>query len=73
MKGSAAPRGTHGLRKRCPICRKLRKFCVPNALRPQWRGWTKERGRWVCPLCSVQLEGQRLGPVTGLDRLVEKP
>lgn len=29
MNGSSAKRGSHGLRRRCPVCKKLRKFCEP--------------------------------------------
>lgn len=51
MRGSAAKRGTHGLRKRCPKCKKLRKFCVPpDHVR---LGWTKFFGRWICASCTT--------------------
>lgn len=72
MRGATAKRGTHGLRKRCPVCKKLRRFSAPE-LRAGCLGWTKERGRWLCPRCSARLDEQRRGPVMGLDRLTEVP
>lgn len=72
MRGATAKRGTHGLRKRCPLCKKLRKFSAPEH-RAAYFGWTKERGCWVCPRCSARLDEQRRGPVTSLDRLMEVP
>lgn len=54
MKGAAAKRGTHGLRKRCQACRKLRKFVGNAGGRDALlaRGWRKgPDGRWRCPEC----------------------
>ena len=56
MKGATKKRGTHGLRKRCPRCRKLRKFCEPDGsqggeLKPRRPKWDKIDGRWVCGFC----------------------
>lgn len=56
MRGATAKRGTHGLRKRCPICRKLRKFREPHGnqggeVHPRRKSWRKLDGRWVCGLC----------------------
>jgi phage FluMu protein Com len=54
MRGSQAKRGTKGLRKRCPRCKKLRRFYYKNdgnteaTMKP---GLAKRDGRWTCPLC----------------------
>ncbi len=50
--------GTHALRKRCPICRKLRRFAEPpgdqGGEREDKKGWHKlADGRWVCPQCPT--------------------
>lgn len=50
MNGAAAKRGTHGLRKRCPVCKHLRKFCAPGH-RIDPREWQKVGDRWVCVRC----------------------
>lgn len=60
MRGAHAKRGTKGLRKRCPICRKLRKFYEPmdgahqdRSSKPRRKPWVKDtvRNRWVCGWC----------------------
>lgn len=51
MRGAKAKRGTHGLRKRCPCCKKLRKFAHPPA-HDRVEGWTKVGDQWICRLCS---------------------
>ena len=56
MKGATKKRGTHGLRKRCPECKKLRKFCEPDMSttgenHPRRPPWGKVEGRWVCGFC----------------------
>jgi len=57
MRGSSAKRGTHGLRKRCPCCKKVRKFYRWDdgftAFAPKYRreNWQKVDGRWVCKFC----------------------
>ena len=57
-------RGTHGLRKRCPLCKKLRRFFEPQegslvaAKQRQSnyeKGWRKREGRWVCFRCTSPL------------------
>lgn len=62
MKGSGAKRGTHGLRKRCPKCKKLRKFYEPDGNHggedhrtraPQLPNWHKEGNQWVCNFCLL--------------------
>lgn len=61
MRGATAKRGTHGLRKRCPVCKKLRKFRMSAegyAAHTIGR-WTKRGGRWVCPRCSDRLDAER--------------
>lgn len=50
--------GSRAINKRCPVCKKLRKFCPPGS-DPLRRGWTRERGRWLCPRCSQSLAAQR--------------
>jgi len=47
---------THALRKRCPCCKKERKFCEPDAshggeYHPRRPEWGKVNGRWVCGWC----------------------
>jgi len=59
VKGAGAKRGTHGLRKRCPLCKKLRKFREPpgdqsGEDKPRRPKWTKVGGRWVCGFCSKE-------------------
>jgi len=48
MRGAGRARGTHGLRKRCPVCRKLRKFARIEGRDSRWR---KVGGRWTCSFC----------------------
>lgn len=52
-------RGTHALRKRCPLCKKLRRFCdTPSDLggtRDNRKGWHKIENRWCCPFCTSNL------------------
>lgn len=56
-------RGTHGLRKRCPRCKKLRRFYEPprdqGGERPSRAGWEKVGGRWTCRFC-MEAERQAL-------------
>ena len=53
MKGAGRARGTHSLRKRCPVCRKLRKFPGNEQARARRvkMGWGKVDGLWTCPFC----------------------
>ena len=60
MKGSSRKRGTHGLRKRCPQCKILRKFYEPpgdvggeNHRGPAWVKYPDLR-RWVCGYCVTR-------------------
>lgn len=71
VRGSQAKRGTHGLRKRCPRCKKLRKFyrydSGDTALCVGYRAakWAKVAGRWVCIRCVTpddELEPIRAAP-----------
>lgn len=57
--GPGKYKGTHALRKRCPACKKLRRFFEPpgdvyqGGSRASRRGWTKSADeRWICPFCS---------------------
>lgn len=64
MKGAKKKRGTHGLRKRCPVCKRLRKFARIETRRlhaafgrgVQPRHWRKIGDRWVCWICAVIAE-----------------
>jgi len=57
MNGSSAKRGSHGLRRRCPCCKKLRKFREPPGDQggedhPRRPAWHKDiDGQWVCGWC----------------------
>lgn len=60
MDGSQAKRGTHGLRKRCPVCKKLRKFHEPpgdqgGTPHPHRKSWHKVGDRWVCGYCQPRV------------------
>jgi hypothetical protein len=58
MRGSQAKRGTKGLRKRCPWCKKLRRFHYKTGDVAELKsGWEKRGGCWVCPFC---IEGQKV-------------
>lgn len=52
MSGRTKSRGTHGLRKRCPLCKHLRRFYEPprnhGGEREARAGWVKVGNRWVC-------------------------
>lgn len=56
--GKSFQHGTHALRKRCPACKKLRRFYEPpgdqGGDRPGRKrmGWTKQDGLWICARCS---------------------
>lgn len=55
-------KGTHALRKRCPVCRKVRRFYEPpgdqGGDRPSRAGWRVIDGRWTCKTC-VPAQGSR--------------
>lgn len=64
MKGATrSRRGNSALRKRCPRCKILRKFCEPpgdqggedHPRRPKWQ-WLPEG--WVCGWCVIRANGQ---------------
>jgi len=52
-------RGTHALRKRCPLCHKLRRFYEPpgdqGGERVSRGGWRKVDGQWVCGCASRRM------------------
>jgi hypothetical protein len=68
--GPGKYRGTHALRKRCPACKKLRRFFEPpgdvyqGGSRPSRKGWTKlADGRWICRFCPPDLQPVKtIGP-----------
>lgn len=63
MKGSHRSRkGTHCLRKRCPVCRKLRKFREPDSStigedHPRRIPWVLTPFGWCCSLCVIREAG----------------
>lgn len=48
-------KGTHALRKRCPQCKKLRRFYEPpmdqGGERLSRAKWAKVNNRWICIYC----------------------
>lgn len=57
-----------GLRRRCPICRKLRGFREPDGSQggtdhPRRKPWAKVNGVWVCGWCAGTASGSE-GPGT---------
>lgn len=47
----------HALRKRCPRCKKVRKFREPDGnhggeFHPHRRPWVKADGVWICGWCA---------------------
>jgi len=57
--GGGRLKGTHALRKRCPLCKKRRRFYEPpgdqggNNRLPR-AGWKKVNGQWICPYCPKE-------------------
>lgn len=63
MNGSQANRkGNHALRRRCPVCKKLRKFHEPNGRvggepHPRRRPWKLVDNVWICGWCTGTAPG----------------
>lgn len=63
----AKKRGTHGLRKRCPLCKHLRRFYEPprnhGGQREARAGWVKVGSRWVCSCVKARWRQLYADPV----------
>lgn len=46
--------------RRCPRCKKLRKFSPPHS-RPKWRGWKMIDGEMTCGVCTGMQMDQDIG------------
>lgn len=77
MNGSQAKRGANGLRRRCPQCKILRKFCEPDGgnggeHKPRRPDWAKimfnEKLTWICGWCIGRANGT-IGPKEGMSKL----
>lgn len=60
--------GSHALRRRCPKCKKLRRFYEPPTdvggkfgRAGTHRGWAKVVGQWICVSCARDDVRDRLG------------
>ena len=64
---------THSLRKKCPKCRKVRKFTVPFD-HMIIKGWTKRDNRWICRWCIARetLDGEEIMRKERKDHLLNK-
>lgn len=60
MNGANKPRRGHALRRRCPLCKILRKFCEPDGnhggeRHPRRPPWILSPFGWCCGWCTFRL------------------
>lgn len=46
--------GSNTLNKKCPICKRIRKYTVPEHQFPTTKEWHKVDGRWICCWCFAR-------------------